>query len=194
MLGARADFILISIILLLSMIAVYAVPAVLVEETEKKTMEALTLIASTADVIAAKALFGITLSVVSVPVLLAITRGRPADAAALAVAILVSAAVLVGIGLLFAGLLKTAQQVNSWSTVALLPLLVPVFTLGIPTPDALNSALSFIPTAQTFRLAANAFSGRTLYPHEWLSYAVLFAWGAGVYALLWWRLSRQEEA
>jgi ABC-type Na+ efflux pump permease subunit len=41
-------------IMLLAMIAVYAVPAVLVEETEKKTMEALTLIASTADVIAAK--------------------------------------------------------------------------------------------------------------------------------------------
>ena len=32
--------------MLLAMIAVYAVPAVLVEETEKKTMEALTLIAS----------------------------------------------------------------------------------------------------------------------------------------------------
>lgn len=192
-LGARKDFILISIILLLAMIAVYAVPAVLVEETEKKTMEALTLIASTADVIAAKALFGITLSVVSVPVLLVITRGRPADAAALAVAVVLSAAVLVGIGLLFAGLLKTQQQVNTWSSLALLPLLAPAFTIGIPTPAAVNPVLAFIPTAQTFRLIANAFAGRTLYPHEWLSYAVLLAWGAGAYGFLWWQLSRREE-
>jgi 5-methyltetrahydrofolate--homocysteine methyltransferase len=48
-LGARKDTILVAMIMLLAMIAVYAVPAVLVEETEKKTMEALTLIASTAE-------------------------------------------------------------------------------------------------------------------------------------------------
>jgi len=192
-LGARKDFILVSIILLLAMIAVYAVPAVLVEETEKKTMEALTLIASTADVIAAKALFGIVLSIVSVPVLLVITRGNPAEVAALAAAVVLSAAVLVGIGLLCGGLFKTQQQVNTWSGVILLALLAPAFTIGMPTPAAVNTALAFIPTAQTFRLIANAFAGRALYPHEWLSYAVLLAWAVGAYGLLWWRLSRQEE-
>jgi hypothetical protein len=76
-LGARTEFILVATIMLLAMIAVYAVPAVLVEETEKKTMDALTLIASTADVVAAKALFGIALSVVGVPVLFIITRATP---------------------------------------------------------------------------------------------------------------------
>ena len=116
-LGVRKDFILVSIIMLLAMIAVYAVPAVLVEETEKKTMEALTLIASTADVIAAKALFGIALCVVGVPVLLIITRGDPASSASLAAAVLLSAVVLVGIGLLCAGVFKTQQQVNTWSGV-----------------------------------------------------------------------------
>jgi ABC-type Na+ efflux pump permease subunit len=192
-LGARKDFILVSIILLLAMIAVYAVPAVLVEETEKKTMQALTLIASTADVIAAKALFGMALSIVTVPVLLVITRGNPAEVGALAAAVVLSAAVLVGIGLLCAGLFKTQQQVNTWSGVILLALLAPAFTIGIPTPDAVNTALAFIPTAQTFRLLANAFAGRTLYPHEWLSYAVLLAWAVGAYGFVWWRLSRQEE-
>ena len=193
-LGARKDFILVSMIMLLAMIAVYAVPAVLVEETEKKTMEALTLIASTADVIAAKALFGITLSVVGVPLLLIITRGDPADVAGLAAAVVLSAVVLVGIGLLCAGLFKTQQQVNTWSGVILLVLLAPAFTIGMPTPDAVKPALAFLPTAQTFRLIANAFAGRTLYPHEWLSYAVLLAWGAGAYGFLWWRLSRREGA
>jgi ABC-2 type transport system permease protein len=191
-LGARKNFILISIILLLCMVAVYAVPAVLVEEIEKKTMEALSLIASTAEVIGAKALFGITLSVVSVPILLVITRGRPTDVVALAAAVVVSAVVLVGIGLLFAGLMKSQQQINTWSGALLLPLLAPAIVVGMPTPDVVNQALAFIPTTQSFRLMANAFAGRTLYPHEVLSYAVLVAWGVGVYALLWWRLSRQE--
>ena len=193
-LGARKDFILVSMIMLLAMIAVYAVPAVLVEETEKKTMEALTLIASTADVIAAKALFGITLSVVGVPVLLVITRGDPADMMGLAAAVVLSAVVLVGIGLLCGSLFKTQQQVNTWSGVILLVLLAPAFTIGMPTPDAVSAALAFLPTAPTFRLIANAFAGRALYPHEWLSYALLLAWGAGAYGFLWWRLSRQEDA
>jgi ABC-2 type transport system permease protein len=191
-LGARKNFILISIVLLLAMVAVYAVPAVLVEEIEKKTMEALSLIASTAEVIGAKALFGVTLSVVAVPVLLAITRARPAEYAALAAVVVVSAVVLVGIGLLFAGLLKTQPQVNTWSGILLLPLLAPAITVGMPTPDAVNLALAFIPTSQSFRLMANAFAGRTLYPHAALSWVVLLAWGVAVYGLLWWRLSRQE--
>ena len=192
-LGARKDFILVSIILLLTMVAVYAVPAVLVEEIEKKTMEALSLIASTAEVIGAKALFGFTLSVVAVPVLLTITRGRPVEYASLVAVVAVSAVVLVGIGLLFAGMVKNQQQVNTWSGLVLLALLAPAFTVGLPMPDAVNRVLAFIPTSQSFRLLANAFAGRTLYPHEALSYAVLLAWGVGVYALLWWRLSRQEE-
>jgi hypothetical protein len=131
---------------------------------------------------------------VAVPVLLAITRGHPAEYAALAAVVVVSAVVIVGIGLLFAGLLKNQQQINTWSGILLLPLLAPAITVGMPTPDAVNQALAFIPTSQSFRLMANAFAGRTLYPHEVLSYAVLLAWGVGVYGLLWWRLSRQEDA
>ena len=193
-LGQRTSFILVSIILLLAMIAVYAVPAVLIEETEKKTMDALTLIASTADVIAAKALFGIALCVVSVPVLMVITRGHAAEVAMLAAVVVLSAVVLVGVGLLFAGLLKNQQQVNTWSGLILLPLLAPAFTVGMAAPAAVNKALWLLPTGHSFRLMANAFAGRTLYPAELLSLGVLLAWVVGAYGLVWWRLSRQEAA
>jgi ABC-2 type transport system permease protein len=193
-LGARTNFVLISIVLLLAMIAVYAVPAVLVEETEKKTIDALTLIASSADVIAAKALFGIALSVVAVPVLLVMTRGRAAEVGALVPVVAISAVVLVGLGLLLAGLFRTQQQVNTWSGAFLLALLAPAFTVGMPTPDTVNAVLWVLPTGHSFRLIANAFAGRDLYPHEALSYAVLIAWAAGAYGLLWWRLARQEAA
>jgi ABC-2 type transport system permease protein len=191
-LGARKDFILVAIVMLLAMIAVYAVPAVLVEETEKKTMEALTLIASTPDVIAAKALFGIVLSLVGVPVLLVITRAEPADVGVLAAVVLLSAVVLVGIGLLASGFFKSQQQLNTWSGLILLALLAPAFTIGIPTPDVVNRILWFIPTGHSFRLMANAFAGRAIYPYGSLSVVALVAWAIGAYGLLWWRLSRQE--
>ena len=129
------------------------------------------------------------------PVLLVITRGDPAEAAALAVAVVLSAAVLVGIGLLFAGLLKTQQQVNTWSGV--------IAAASAGSRPSRSACRRRMPSTRRWRSSprrrpsawlANAFAGRTLYPHEWLSYAVLLAWGVGVYGLLWWRLSRQEEA
>lgn len=193
-LGVRATFILVAIILLLSMVAVYAVPSVLVDEVEKKTMDALTLIASTADVIAAKALFGISLSVVSVPILLAITRERPADMPVFAAIVILAAVVLVGIGLLFGGLFRTQQQMNTWSGVILLPLLAPAFTIGFAAPEPVNMVLSVIPTTHVFRLLTNAFADQTLYPHPAVSVAALVVWGVAAYGLLWWRLSRQEAA
>jgi hypothetical protein len=193
-LGQRTTFILVAIIMLLAMISVYAVPAVLVDETEKKTMEALTLIASTAEVIAAKALFGITLCVVAVPVLLVITRGDPAQALPLAIAVLLSAVLLVGVGLVTCGLFRTQQQVNTWSGVILLVLLAPAFTIGLPTPEAVNNVLWLLPTGHTYRLLANAFAGRSLYPYELLSLAVLAAWAFAAYGVLWWQLSRREAA
>lgn len=191
-LGARTVFILAVIVMLLIMVAVYAVPAVLVEETEKKTIEALALIASTADVIAAKALFGISMSVVSVPVLLAVTRAHPHNVAALVVAVVVSAVVLVGIGLLFGGLLRTQQQVNTWSGLVLVVLLAPGFTIGLPVPDIVNRVLGFLPTVYAYHLVANVFSKQALFANAWLSYLVLAIWAAAAYALVWWRLSRQE--
>ena len=191
-LGARKNFILVAMIMLLAMIAVYAVPAVLVEETEKKTMEALTLIASTTDVIAAKALFGMALSVIGVPVLLFITRGRPDQAVAMGAVVVLSAFVLVGIGLLTTAVLKTQQQVNTWSGAVLLVLLAPAVTVGIPTPDFVNRLLWLLPTGHSFRLLANTFSGRTIYSYELLSVVMLVAWAAVAYGVLSWRLSRQE--
>ena len=75
--------------------------------------------------------------------------------------------------------MKNQQQINSWSGVLLLPLLAPAIAVGMPTPDAVSQALAFIPTTQSFRLMANAFAGRTLYPDEVLSYACSWPGGWG---------------
>ena len=103
------------------MIAVYAVPAVLVEETEKKTMDALTLIASTADVLG--------LSVVGVPVLFIITRADPARSRASGCRGVLGARVR-RMGTLARNLAKTQQQVNTWSGVGGLVFLA-AFTIGL---------------------------------------------------------------
>ena len=193
-LGARKVFVLVAVILMLAMIAVYALPAVLTEEREKGTMEALTLIASGAEVIVAKSLFGLTYCVISVPLMLAITRVVPENVALFVVAIVLTSVTLVGLGLLLGGLMRTQTQLNTWSSVALLPLLVPAIVAGLPVPGWAEAIVSVLPTAQTMRLGVNALAGRQLFGAEWLSFVIILGWAVAAYGLVWWRLSRQEAA
>ncbi len=193
-LGARKIFVLVAVILMLAMIAVYALPAVLTEETEKRTVEALTLIASDAEVIVAKSLFGLTYCVISVPLMLAVTRVVPENVALFVLDIVLTSVTLVGLGLLLGGLMRTQTQLNTWSTVALIPLLVPAIIAGLPVPGWAEAIVSIIPTAQTMRLGVNALAGRQLFGAEWLSVAIILGWAVAAYGLVWWRLSRQEAA
>jgi ABC-2 family transporter protein len=193
-LGARKVFVLVAIIILLAMIAVYALPAVLTEETEKRTIEALTLISSDAEVILAKSLFGLTYCVISVPLMLIVTRIVPKDIALFVVAVVLTSVTLVGLGLLLGGVMRTQTQLNTWSSFALLPLIVPAIVVGMPVPAWVQSVVSVIPTAQTMRLGVNAFAGRALFGAEWLSIAILLAWGVVAYGLVSWRLARREAA
>jgi len=191
-LGQRKVFVLLALIVLLSMIAVYALPAVLTEETEKRTIEALTLIASDGEVIAAKALFGLTYCVISVPLMLLVTRVVPENAALFTAAMLLSAVTLVGLGLLLGSVVHTQTQLNTWSSFALLPLIVPAILVAMPLPGAVQAALEVIPTTQTMRLGVNALAGRQLFDLEWLSVVIIAAWGVAAYGLVAWRLSRRE--
>lgn len=192
-LGARTVFILVAIVIMLAMIAVYALPAVLTEETEKRTLEALTLIASDWEVIAAKALFGLTYCVISVPLMLLVTRVRPTDVTLFVLDMVLTAVTLVGLGLLVGVLLRTQTQLNTWSTIVLLPLIAPTIVVGIPLPAWAETAVSLLPTAATMRLGANAFAGRPLYSNEWLSVAIILAWGVVAYGLVWWRLAQRQR-
>jgi ABC-2 type transport system permease protein len=193
-LGARKVFVLVAVILMLAMIAVYALPAVLTEETEKRTVEALTMIASDAEVIVAKALFGLTYCVISVPLMLAITRVVPENVALFVVDIVLTSVALVGLGLLLGGLMRTQTQLNTWSTVALIPLMAPAIVIQLPLPGWAEAIVSVLPTAQTMRLGVNALAGRQLFGAEWLSVAIILGWAVAAYGLVWWRLSRQEAA
>ena len=193
-LGVRRVFVLVALILMLSMIAAYALPATITEETEKRTLQALTLVASHAEVIVAKALFGLTYCVFAVPLMLVVTRSAPSDPVAFVAAFVVSAVVLVGLGLLLGGAFKTQAQLNTWSGLVILPLLAPSITIGLSTPPVVNAVLFVLPTSQTMRLGINAFAGEAIFARTWLSYVILLAWAALAYGLVWWRLRRQEAA
>lgn len=78
-LGPRRYFVLATVVMMLGMIAVLAVPIILTEEAERKTLDALLLVAKYRDVILGKALVGVAYSAVSVALMLGLTRLQPLD-------------------------------------------------------------------------------------------------------------------
>ena len=191
--GTRRYFVLATVVMMLGMIAVLAVPIVLTEEAEKKTLDALLLVASYREVIVAKALVGVAYSAAAVTLMLGLTRLQPVDIPTFVAGTALLAVALIGLGLLLGGLFKTAGQVYTWSSVVLLPIIGPAFVAGLPVPDALDLALRAFPTLQGMRIMTNGLAGKPLFGDLWISYAVLLAWIALAYGALAWRLSRRES-
>lgn len=191
--GPRKYFVLATIVMMLGMIAMLAVPIMLAEEVEKKTLDALLIVGSYLDVIAAKALVGLAYVAVSVTLMLALTGLRPGDLPSFTAGTTLLAIALIAGGLLIGGLFKSAQQVYSWSSVMLIPVIGPAFAVGLPVPDAVDLALRALPTSQGMRIMANGLAGEVLFGDVWLSYLVTGLWAIGAYALLAWRLSRRES-
>jgi ABC-2 type transport system permease protein len=192
-LGARRYFVLATVVMMLGMIAVLAVPIILTEEAEKKTLDALLLVANYSEVILGKALVGVAYSAASVALMLGLTRLQPVDIPTFVLGTGLLAVSLIGLGLLLGGLFKTAGQVYTWSSVLLLPIIGPAFVAGLPLPDALDLALRTFPTLQGMRVMTNGLAGKPLFGDIWISYAVLLAWIAIAYGLLAWRLARRES-
>ena len=192
-LGARRYFVLATVVMMLGMIAVLAVPIILTEEAEKKTLDALLLVANYREVILGKALVGLAYSAVSVALMLGLTRLQPVDIPTFVIGTALLAVALIGLGLLLGGLFKTAAQVYTWSSVLLLPIIGPAFVAGLPVPDALDIALRAFPTFQGMRVLTNGLAGKPLFTDIWISYAVLLAWVAIAYGALAWRLARRES-
>jgi ABC-2 type transport system permease protein len=192
-LGARRYFVLATVVMMLGMIAVLVVPIVLTEEAEKKTLDALLLVANYREVIIAKALVGVAYSAAAVAIMLGLTRLQPVDIPTFVAGSGLLAVALIGLGLLLGGLFKTAGQVYTWSSVLLLPIIGPAFVAGLPVPDALDVALRAFPTLQGMRIMTNGLAGKPLFADLWISFAVLLVWVAIAYGLLAWRLSRRES-
>jgi ABC-2 type transport system permease protein len=192
-LGARRYFVLATVVMMLGMIAVLAVPIILTEEAEKKTLDALLLVANYREVIIGKALVGLAYSAASVALMLALTRLRPIDIPTFVMGTALLAVSLIGLGLLLGGVFKSAAQVYTWSSVLLLPIIGPAFVAGLPVPDALDIALRAFPTFQGMRVMTNGLAGKPLFTDIWISYAVLLAWVAIAYGALAWRLARRES-
>lgn len=190
--GLREWAIMASLIMMIGMIAMLAVPVILAEENERKTLDALVLVASYGEVVTAKALFGLFYVAVMTPFLLLLTTTSP-DKPVLFVAVIAELGLaLIGFGLLMAGLFKSANQLNTWSGLLLLPVIAPAFAIGLPTPDPIKTIAEALPTGSAMKVLMNSMANERVFSNNALAFAIIAAWGVAAYALLRWQLSRRQ--
>ncbi|MGI8475886.1 MAG: ABC transporter permease [Thermomicrobiales bacterium] len=190
--GLRSWAVLGAVVTMIAMIALLAVPVILSEEVEKKTLDALIMISSYAEVVIAKALVGVVYVAIMVPLLLGITRIAIRQPAWFVVGATLITVVLLGFGLLMAGLFKNANQLNTWSGVFLLPVIGPAFAVGLPLPRTFGLIVGALPTGAGAKLLLNSAATDRIFQNPLLYCLILVAWGLLGYCLLLWQLSRRQ--
>lgn len=191
-LGIRKYMVLATLVMLVAMIAIYVMPVLLTEEVEKKTLNAVMMVGSRADVVAGKALVGIVYIAVAVPLLLLLTGLAPANPALFVAAVSAISVTLLGFGLLLGGLVRNMNQLNTWSSIPLLVLIMPLFMVTLDLPSWAQWLLSASPGNQALQLLIDGLNGTQLFGAWWLSFAIIGAWAVAGYGLLLRTLARRE--
>ncbi len=189
----RTWSIVLSLVLMVSMVALLAIPIILAEETEKKTIDALVLVSSYGEVVIGKALLGATYVAIMTAILMGITRLRPVDNLWFLISMIAISICLLGFGLLLGSVFKSATQLNTWSGLLLIPAIIPASLIGLGLPSLVDRIAGLTPTGAGMKLLTNAFSDTELYSNQWQALVVLAAWAVVFYALLLWQLSRRRS-
>lgn len=189
-LGTDGALVVFAVVMLTGFIGMLAVPVLLMEEVSLGTLEALRLVASSAEIVLAKLLVGLTYCAIAIGITIPAAQLSPALPFAFAAWALLLSIALSGFGLAFGLVLGDPGRVNTWSGVVLLPLLVPVFAvLGEPQPW--TRVMSLLPTGAGTELLAHAIDPSALEVGAG-QVVVLVAWAAGGFILLWQLLERRS--
>jgi ABC-2 type transport system permease protein len=191
-LGVRNYMVLGILIMLVLMVAMYILPVLLTEEYEKKTADALLMIGSQTDLVVSKALVGLGYVALSTTIFVIATRMSIPNPLLFAAAVVVFAITLVGFGLLLGALCRTVAQLNNWSSIPLLLLLMPVFFASLALPSIVRAILDALPSVQAVRLLIDSLSAKSVYGNWLISFAIMAAWAVVGYGLLIRSLARRE--
>ncbi len=183
------------IIIGLSMAGVFVVPILLVEEKEKHTLEALLISpASTAEVIAGKAIVGIFYCLVEAAVLIVLSKGWVGNWPYTMVALFLGSLLVVGLGLFMGSLFRTTHQVNTWASILMLALMMPSWLTILGLPPVLATLFKLIPTYYLSNIMNMAFMGQATFSKVWLDLTILTGCIIAVYASVVFVLRKESQS
>lgn len=170
-------------VMALSMAGGFVVPYLLVEEKEKRTLQALLLSpARPAEIILGKAMTGLFYSAIISAVLIALNQGWQGNWPVTLLALFLGALLIVSVGLLLGSLSSSTNQVNTWSSVVMLVLMLPSWIAPLSLPAYLRSAFRLIPTYPLASILTRALNGNAGLGTVWGD--LLFLTGAVIVVFL----------
>ncbi len=182
------------VVIVLAMTGAFSVPYLLVEEKERHTLQALLVSpAGPAEVTVGKAIVGMVYGLLMTGVLLVLNRGWEGDWWMTLLLVFAGALLSVAVGLLLGGFLHTTMQVNTWSTVLLLILLVPSWVVILDLPTPLQVVIQLIPTHYLVHALELSLAGGATLALVGLDLAVVLGSAVLLLALVAWRLRRAES-
>jgi ABC-2 type transport system permease protein len=184
-----------SLVLAVCMTGVFVVPTILVEEKEKRTLQAILVSpASYLDLVIGKALVGMLYSMLLAMLLLLLNRGFAGNSAVTLLAVSLGSLFVVQVGLLMGAVFTTTTQVNTWSTIIMLALLVPAMLAMPPRPPApVSTIVGLIPTSHMADAISMGMSNTASPSSAILDLLILAAATAIVTAALVWALRRDRR-
>jgi ABC-2 type transport system permease protein len=179
-----------SMVLVLTFLALFLVPNLVVVEKRTKTMDALLVSpASAGQMILAKALTGMFYYLMAVVVILTFNWELVVHLGILGVAVIGGGLFSIGLGLLLGYLLDRQMVVNAIGYALLMGLMAPIFLTLFTSylPDLFRDLLGLVPTVSFAKLLELTFSGGIFLEQVVFSGAVLLLSGVLVWLILSWR-------
>jgi ABC-2 type transport system permease protein len=160
--GGQLDMIIMSLIVAIIVISIVAVPLLILEEKESRTMDALLVSPVTAgQVVAGKALAGLVYGLVAAAVVLAFSASVVNSWGLALLAILAGVAFSVALGLLMGSLFDNQQNLYVWTGLVMILLLVPLFVAsfgGTEMPKAVRAIADWMPAVALSDLLHASFA------------------------------------
>lgn len=183
-------YLILFLVMGLSMVGGFVVPTLLVEEKEKQTLQAILVSpAGYVDVMVGKALVGIFYALLSALFLLLLNGGFSGNIGITVLSTVLGALFLVLLGLFLGAISNSTSQVNVWSSLVLLALMLPAM-LNLPPypPEPIYTLVKLIPTyyiadAITLGLSGNANLNNVGLDLAVLAFSTFLSAGAVVWAL-----------
>jgi ABC-2 type transport system permease protein len=192
--GGHAYTIALMLTLVVTMVGLFLVPYLVMEERETKTLNALLLSpAGSPHVAAGKALAGLFYCLVASAAMMALSTALVVHWGLLLLAVVLASLLTVALGLLLGSLFEVRQQMGLWAFVLAQPLILPAAI--VPTsllPERANAVLGLIPTVALSKIVRVSLSAQAPWAEWGWQAALVAAWIAVLLAAVSWRLRRLD--
>jgi len=97
------------------------------------------------------------------------------------------------VGLAMGGFFKTIAQVNTWSSVLLIVLLLPTWVAVMPLPDPFGLIVRLVPSYYLVDLLNQSMAGNATFGSVWSSLTVLVVCTAIAFSVVVWAVKREDR-